>query len=133
MGVAVHQRVVALSSVPFELRVLEGLLDQTLDYLESKAAQIRMLSHVIQDSISSKLSLSDIRRLLPLQKAITALQYDIKETQEAITEASVGLQGVGGQELGLFFQLQPFRLPPRFTLVPLGGQERPPPVATVPD
>ena len=74
--------------MPFELRVLEGLLDQTLDYLENKSSQIRMLNRVIQDDINLKLCASGIRRLLPVQKAITALQYDIKETLEAISEVS---------------------------------------------
>lgn len=36
--------------------------------------------------ISRHVSEADIRRLLPLQKAVTALEYDIKETALAVAE-----------------------------------------------
>lgn len=39
----------------------------------------------VQD-ISRHVSMADIRRLLPLQKAVTALEYDIKETALAVDE-----------------------------------------------
>ena len=75
------------SSIPFELRMLEVMLDRTCSYLESKSAQIRMLSRAVEDDINKHVNTADIRRLLPLQKAVTGLEYDIKETALAIREA----------------------------------------------
>jgi hypothetical protein len=72
--------------VPFELRMLEALLDETVVYLEDKQRQLRMLSRAVQEDISQRVSSADIRRMLPLQKAVTALQYDVAETEHAIKE-----------------------------------------------
>jgi hypothetical protein len=66
--------------------MLEVALDQTVSYLEHKFAQIRMLSRAVQDDIHQHANNADIRRLLPLQKAVTALEYDTRETKLAIRE-----------------------------------------------
>jgi hypothetical protein len=73
-------------AVPFEFQMLEVLLDQTLTYLENKSSQIRMLSKAVEDDINKRVNSADIRRLLPLQKAVTALEYDIRETKQAVQE-----------------------------------------------
>ena len=74
------------TAIPFELRMLEVILDRTVSYLESKSAQIRMLSKAVEDDINKHVNTADIRRMLPLQKAVTGLEYDIKETKTAIRE-----------------------------------------------
>lgn len=72
--------------IPFELQMLEVALDQTISFLEHKSRQIRMLSRAVQDDITQRATTADIRRLLPLQKAVTALEYDARETKLAIRD-----------------------------------------------
>jgi hypothetical protein len=79
------------STIPFELRMLEVVLDRTVSYLESKAAQMRLLSRAVEDDINKRVNTADIRRMLPLQKAVTGLEYDIKETKTAIREVRSAL------------------------------------------
>ena len=54
---------------------------------DASRAQIRLLSRAVEDDINKRVNAADIRRLLPLQKAVTALEYDIRETKHAIREA----------------------------------------------
>lgn len=75
------------TTIPFELRMLEVVLDRTISYLEAKASQMRLLSKAVEDDINKRVNTADIRRMLPLQKAVTGLEYDIKETVTAIREA----------------------------------------------
>lgn len=51
--------------------------------------QIRLLSKAVEDDINKRVNAADIRRLLPLQKAVTALEYDIRETKHALREARI--------------------------------------------
>eukprot|EP00892_Ulva_mutabilis_P004724 jgi/Ulvmu1/2623/UM014_0074.1 len=85
---AVRSAKVKPDGIPFELRTLEVLLEQTVRYLEDKSNKIKMLSNAVQDDISRHVNMADIRRLLPLQKAVTALEYDIKETALAVAEVA---------------------------------------------
>lgn len=78
--------------IPFELRILEVLLEQTVKYLEDKAKKIKLLSRAVQEHVSRHVNAAEIRRLLPLQKAVTALEYDIREMKHAVAEVCSALQ-----------------------------------------
>jgi hypothetical protein len=73
-------------TIPFELRILEVLLAQSVKYLEDKAQKIKLLSRAVQEHVNRHVSAAEIRRLLPLQKAVTALEYDIREMKHAVAE-----------------------------------------------
>lgn len=63
-------------SIPFELRMLEVLLEQTVRYLEDKSNKIKMLSRAVQDVRSLPFPpLSCLPRPLPLRTLNPRRQY----------------------------------------------------------
>ncbi len=63
------------SPLPFELRVMEALLDETARQFERRHRRLELLSVSIEEDISKNLrnSGSDLQRLLPIQRC--ALLY----------------------------------------------------------
>jgi hypothetical protein len=74
----------ATNAVPFEFQMLEVLLDQTVTHLEHNSAQIRLLAKVVEEGIAQRINSADIWRLTPLQKVVTGLQHDIRDTRQVI-------------------------------------------------
>jgi hypothetical protein len=72
--------------IPFELRVLEVLLFESMTYLEDRARRIKFISKGVETDITLNVSHADIRRLLPLQTAVTALEYDVRGMKSAVAE-----------------------------------------------
>ncbi|CAL8471666.1 g11208 [Coccomyxa elongata] len=85
---SVLDHVAETSPLPFELRVMEALLDETARQFERRHRRLELLSVSIEEDISKNLrnSGSDLQRLLPIQRALTEIQHDVKEAREAIQE-----------------------------------------------
>lgn len=82
--------IAAESSAPFEFRVLEALLAETAHHFESKSRRLSFLAESIVTEVSHSLraSTGEIQRLLPIQRALTEMQHDVKEAREAIAEVA---------------------------------------------
>lgn len=67
---SVLDHVAEASPLPFELRVLEALLDETARQFERRHRRLELLSVSIEEDISKNLrnSGSDLQRLLPIQR-----------------------------------------------------------------
>lgn len=88
MSESLLQRINLPSSLPFELQVLEGLLDATATHFEQKGRRIQFLMERIIAEIDARgqTDVSDFQRLLPIRRAMTEMQYDVKEARQAIAE-----------------------------------------------
>lgn len=73
-------------NIPFEIRILEVLLSESMSYLEDRARRIKFISKGVETDITLNVNHADIRRLLPLQTAVTALEYDVRGMKSAIAE-----------------------------------------------
>lgn len=73
-------------NIPFELRILEVLLFESMTYLEDRARRIKFVSKGVETDITLNVNHADIRRLLPLQTAVTALEYDVRGMKVAVSE-----------------------------------------------
>ncbi|CAL5223414.1 g5926 [Coccomyxa viridis] len=72
--------------LPFELRVLEALLDETARQFERRQRRLELLAMSIEEDIQKTLKQNgaDLQRLLPIQRALTELVHDVKEAEDAI-------------------------------------------------
>lgn len=70
---SVVDRVAEASPLPFELRVLEALLDETARQFDRRHRRLELLSVSIEEDISKNLrnSGADLQRLLPIQRWAT--------------------------------------------------------------
>lgn len=87
---------------PFEFRVLESLLASTVAYFESKAVRLHLLTDSVLNDVMDAVgqhnktrgipnlmaSHVDLKQLLPIQRSLTELTADVKETSEAIQAVS---------------------------------------------
>ena len=73
-------------SIPFELRIFEVLLFESMTYLEDRSRRIKFVSKGVETDITLNVNHADIRRLLPLQTAVTALEYDVRGMKVAVSE-----------------------------------------------
>jgi len=87
---------------PFEFRVLECLLAATVAFFESKTVRLHLLTHSVLNDIMEAVSQHtktrgvpklmtsqvDLKQLLPIQRSLTELTADVKETSEAIKAVS---------------------------------------------
>ncbi|KAA6417175.1 MAG: mitochondrial rna splicing [Trebouxia sp. A1-2] len=78
----------AETAAPFEFRVLEALLAETAHHFEGKSRRLSFLAESIVTEVSHSLraSTGELQRLLPIQRALTEMQHDVKEATEAIAE-----------------------------------------------
>lgn len=74
--------------LPFELQILDGLLDATASYFERKGRRIQFLMERMIEEIDAqgRAHVSNFQRLIPMRRAMTEMQYDVKETRQAIAE-----------------------------------------------
>ncbi|GMH36158.1 hypothetical protein BSKO_04026 [Bryopsis sp. KO-2023] len=81
-------RICQESVLPFELRILEALLDATATYFDRKGRRIQFLMERIVADIDGqrRADVSDFQRLLPIRRAMTEMQYDVREARQAIAE-----------------------------------------------
>lgn len=89
-------------SDPFEFKVLESLLAATVAYFESKAVRLHLLTDSVLNDIMDVVGQHskargipnlvvnsvDLKQLLPIQRSLTELTADVKETSEAIQAVS---------------------------------------------
>lgn len=61
--------------LPFELRVLEALLDETARQFERRQRRLELLANSIEDDIHKQLKQhsADLQRLLPVQRSAGAI------------------------------------------------------------
>ncbi|DBA77137.1 TPA: hypothetical protein ACH3X1_009713 [Trebouxia sp. C0004] len=80
----------AETAAPFEFRVLEALLAETAHHFEGKSRRLSFLAESIVTEVSHSLraSTGELQRLLPIQRALTEMQHDVKEAREAIAEVA---------------------------------------------
>lgn len=74
--------------IPFELRMLEVLLEQTVQYLEDKSNKIKMLSRAIQD-VRPPTPRYLAPRLVPVHVDVAAPTHDYRSCKHA--QRHVGL------------------------------------------
>ncbi|KAL6767339.1 hypothetical protein ACKKBF_B34875 [Auxenochlorella protothecoides x Auxenochlorella symbiontica] len=80
---AVGQR----SVLPFELKVLEALMAESVRGLEGKGRRLSVVAETVLNDINSNFSNSsgELQRLLPIQRKLTEVQQDVKDLLEALT------------------------------------------------
>ena len=84
--------------LPFELAVLEALLSETVRQFERRHRQLRLLATGVEDDIGRTLrkaggagdvaSSSELQRLLPIARALTAMAHDVREARAAVAEVA---------------------------------------------
>ena len=83
----------AIAVDDFPLRALECVLDEATGYYHQKLRRVKLLAEYCLDSITDELKVqgaqgeAGFQRLLPLRRAMTSLEADIKEAHHAIQDA----------------------------------------------
>jgi antitoxin component of RelBE/YafQ-DinJ toxin-antitoxin module len=69
---SVLDNIAEVGPLPFELRVLEALLDETARQFERRHQRLELLSQSIEEDISKTLRRTDadLQRLLPIQRCV---------------------------------------------------------------
>eukprot|EP00884_Botryococcus_braunii_P019556 jgi/Botrbrau1/6284/Bobra.0129s0029.1 len=81
-----------VTGMPFEMRALEALLAETVWQFERRYRQLKMLADGMEEEVSHMLRFSsesatiELQRLLPIQKALTEMQHDVREARQAVQE-----------------------------------------------
>eukprot|EP00775_Hariotina_reticulata_P005093 gene5093-5334_t len=85
-----------LADTPFEMLVLEVLLDATAEYFYTKVQHLHWMLESLSADIrqgspagQSQGALDKAHQLIPIQKFLTSVKNDVRETKEAITAALV--------------------------------------------
>ncbi|KIZ05832.1 hypothetical protein MNEG_2127 [Monoraphidium neglectum] len=98
----------APGALPFELRVLEVLLDATVEYFYTKTQHLNWMMESIGDEIKQPRrpfnATDKAHQLIPIQKFLTSIKNDVRETCEALVAMSEDEEHL--QELCLTWQRQ---------------------------
>lgn len=81
---AIHQK----SALPFEFKVLESLLSETVRNYESKCKRLGIVAESVLSEINAHFhgSAGELQRLLPIQRKLNELQNDVKDVLDAIAD-----------------------------------------------
>lgn len=83
--------------LPFEFRILEALLAETAHHFEAQSRRLTFVAESVVHEVNGSLRghVGELQRLLPIQRALTEIQHDVKETREAIAEIADNDKNLG--------------------------------------
>lgn len=87
---AVKSAVSQRSALPFELKVLESLLAETARAFDTKGKRLGMVAETVMDDINKNFhaSAAELQRLLPVNRKLSEVQHDVKDTLDAIGDVA---------------------------------------------
>lgn len=75
-----------LDAMPFHLRMLECLLDDTSTFFYQKAERLKVVVERMLEELTGDVNMGGLQRLLPLKRALTEVEHDVRDTHEALEE-----------------------------------------------
>ncbi|KAG0592720.1 hypothetical protein M758_1G268200 [Ceratodon purpureus] len=75
-----------LDAMPFHLRMLECLLDDTSTFFYQKAERLKVVVERMLEELTGDVNMGGLQRLLPLKRALTEVEHDVRDTHEAMEE-----------------------------------------------
>lgn len=74
------------SSLPFELKVLESLLSETIEDFDKKYRRIWMVADTVMDDLNQNFhhAAAELSRFVPISSKLSELQNDVQETLDEI-------------------------------------------------
>lgn len=75
-----------LDAMPFHLRMLECLLDDTSSLFYQKTERLKVVVERMLEELTTDVNIGGLQRLLPLKRALTEVEHDVKDTHHAMEE-----------------------------------------------
>lgn len=72
--------------LPFHLRMIECLLDETCSFFHQKVERLKLVAERILEELTNDVSTGGLQRLLPLKRALTEVEHDVRDTHEAMDQ-----------------------------------------------
>lgn len=72
--------------VPFHLRMIECLLDGTCNFFHQKVERLKLVSERRLEELTNDVDMGGLQRLLPLKRALTEVEHDVRDTHEAMEQ-----------------------------------------------
>ncbi|KAI5084774.1 hypothetical protein GOP47_0000943 [Adiantum capillus-veneris] len=74
------------NQLPFHLRMIECLLDETCSFFHQKVERLKLVADRILEELTTDVSTGGLQRLLPLKRALTEVEHDVRDTHEAMDQ-----------------------------------------------
>ncbi|XP_024372149.1 magnesium transporter MRS2-7 isoform X3 [Physcomitrium patens] len=75
-----------VEAMPFHLRMLECLLDDTSIFFHQKTERLKVVVERMLEELTDDVNMGGLQRLLPLKRALTEVEHDVRDTHDAIEE-----------------------------------------------
>ncbi|BBN11788.1 magnesium transporter [Marchantia polymorpha subsp. ruderalis] len=75
-----------LDSMPFHLRMLECLLEETSNFFHQKVDRLKLVVERMLEELTDDVSMGGLQRLLPLRRAVTEVEHDVRDAHEAMDQ-----------------------------------------------
>lgn len=74
------------NQLPFHLHMIECLLDETCSFFHQKVERLKRVAERILEELTTDVSTGGLQRLLPLKRALTEVEHDVRDTHEAMDQ-----------------------------------------------
>ncbi|KAJ7532014.1 hypothetical protein O6H91_14G068800 [Diphasiastrum complanatum] len=75
-----------LLPMPFHLRMLECLLEETCSFFRQKVERLKVVSDRMLEELTTDVNMGGLQRLLPLKRILTEVEHDIRDTHDAMEQ-----------------------------------------------
>ncbi|CAM6051758.1 unnamed protein product [Sphagnum compactum] len=75
-----------LDAMPFHLRMMECILDETSNFFYQKAERLKVIVERMLEELTDDVNLGGLQRLLPLKRALTEVEHDVRDTHIAMEQ-----------------------------------------------
>ncbi|MCO5608216.1 hypothetical protein L7F22_062422 [Adiantum nelumboides] len=80
------------NQLPFHLRMIECLLDETCSFFHQKVERLKLVADRILEELTTDVSTGGLQRLLPLKRALTEVEHDVRDMHEAMDQVLFSFQ-----------------------------------------
>lgn len=74
------------NQLPFHLHMIEYMLDETCSFFHQKVERLKLVADRILEELTTDVSTGGLQRLLPLKRALTEVEHDVRDTHEAMDQ-----------------------------------------------
>ncbi|KAL3691995.1 hypothetical protein R1sor_005646 [Riccia sorocarpa] len=75
-----------IDPMPFHLRMVECLLEETSNFFHQKVDRLKLVVERMLEELTEDVSMGGLQRLLPLRRAVTEVEHDVRDAHEAMDQ-----------------------------------------------
>ncbi|KAL2650247.1 hypothetical protein R1flu_018375 [Riccia fluitans] len=75
-----------MDPMPFHLRMVECLLEETSNFFHHKVDRLKLVVERMLEELTDDVSMGGLQRLLPLRGAVTEIEHDVRDAHEAMDQ-----------------------------------------------